>query len=307
MSAKIGAHMSIAGGVDRAVWAASKIGFSTVQLFSKNNNQWNAPPLSDAQVKAFRDALAQTGVVDPVVHNSYLINLASPDDRLWNQSIDAMTVEVERCEALGVADLVAHPGAHVGSGEEAGISRVVAALDEVHRRTRGCRVVIDLETTAGQGTCLGARFEHLGDVIARVAEPERLGVCVDTCHIFAAGYPIGTDSEYDETRARLDGAVGLGRVRVWHLNDSAREFGSRVDRHAGIGRGLIGLEAFGRVVNDPRFRTTPLIMETPKGEEGGEDLDVLNFQALRRLERPSTSPGRTGRPRTRKTRRRSSS
>lgn len=284
MPAKFGAHMSIAGGVDKAVRAASKIGFPTVQLFTKNNNQWAAPPLTDAHRAAFRQALAETGVADPVAHNSYLINLASPDDAMWRRSIDAMTVEVERCAALGIADLVAHPGAHVGSGEDAGFARVAAGLDEVHRRTRGLGVTIDLETTAGQGSCLGHRFEHLAAILDRVAEPERLGICVDTCHIFAAGYSFATGGEYDETMGRLDQAVGLARVRVWHLNDSRKGLGSRVDRHAGIGRGCVGLEPFRRVVNDPRFRALPLILETPKGLEGGEDLDALNLRALRGLE-----------------------
>jgi deoxyribonuclease-4 len=284
MPAMLGAHMSTAGGVDKAVWAASKIGFQTVQLFTKNNNQWKAPPLTDAHRDAFRRALAESGVSRPVAHNSYLINLASPDDALWNRSVDAMTVEVERCEALGIGDLVAHPGAHVGAGEKAGLDRVARALDEVHRRTRGCGVTIDLETTAGQGTCLGHRFEHLAGILARVGEPERLGVCIDTCHIFAAGYSLAPKEGYDETMDRLDRTVGLGRVRVWHLNDSRRERGSRVDRHAGIGRGHLGLEPFRHVVHDPRFRPIPLILETPKGEEGGEDLDALNYRTLRRLE-----------------------
>lgn len=284
MPAKIGAHMSIAGGVDKAIRAASKIGFQTVQLFTKNNNQWKAPALTDDHVALFRAALAETGVTDPVVHDSYLINLASPDDLLWNRSIDALTVEVERCEALGIADLVTHPGAHVGSGEVAGLARIAAALDAIHRRTRGVGVMIDLETTAGQGTCLGHRFEHLGAILGLVAEPERLGVCVDTCHIFAAGYALTTPAEYDETLDQLGRSVGLDRVRVWHLNDSLRAFGSRVDRHAGIGRGHLGLEPFRHVVNDARFRALPLILETPKGDDAGEELDVLNYRALRQLE-----------------------
>src|SRR5947209_3959076 len=174
MMMKLGAHMSIAGGCDRAVRAAHAVGFGTVQLFTRNNNQWKVPPLTDAHVAAFRLALAEGGIVDPVVHNSYLINLGSPDETLWRKSIDAMTVEVERCQALGINDLVAHPGAHMGQGEEAGLGRVAAGLDEVHRRTRGTSVRIDLETTAGQGTCLGHRFEHLGAILERVAEPERL-------------------------------------------------------------------------------------------------------------------------------------
>ncbi len=284
MPAKLGAHMSIAGGVENAVLAASKIGFQTVQVFTKNNNQWKAPLLDDARCAAFRRALEETGVGSPVAHNSYLINLASPDDALWNKSIDAMTVEVERCHDLGIGDLVAHPGAHVGRGEDAGLKRVAEGLDEVHRRTRGGSVSIDLETTAGQGTCLGHRFEHLARIIGLVAEPERLGVCVDTCHIFASGYSFATVEEYDETMDQLDRTVGLGRVRVWHLNDSRKEFGSRVDRHAGIGRGRIGLEPFRHVVNDARFRSIPMILETPKGTEAGEELDTLNLRALRQLE-----------------------
>jgi deoxyribonuclease IV len=279
--------MSMAGGHHLAVHAAHKIGFATVQVFTKSNNQWKAKPLTDTDVAAFRDALAETGVSDPVGHNSYLINMASPDDALWNKSIDAMTLEVERGEALGLTDLVAHPGSHVGSGEEAGLSRIASALDEVHRRTSGARLRIALEMTAGQGSNLGHRFEHLGAIFGRVAEPERLSVCVDTCHIFAAGYPLGTADDYNRTMAELDGAVGLERVRVWHLNDSVRERGSRVDRHAGLGRGQIGLEPFGFVVNDPRFAGLPMILETPKGLEDGEDLDAINLRLLRSLMRRS--------------------
>ncbi len=299
MPALLGAHMSIAGGCDRAVLAASRIGFQTVQLFTKNNNQWKAPELTESHAAAFQKAIAETGVVCPVAHNSYLINLASPDDRLWNQSIDAMTVEVERCERLGIQDLVAHPGAHTGSGDDAGLKRVAEGLDEVHRRTRGVPVTIDLETTAGQGSCLGHRFEHLGRVIDQVAEPERLGVCIDTCHIFAAGYSFGTVEEYDEVMDQVNRAFGIGRVRVWHLNDSVRELGSRVDRHAGIGRGKLGLEPFRLVVNDPRFRLVPKIMETPKGTEQGEELDVLNLRILRQLEVMAPEPSIDPSPRPR--------
>jgi deoxyribonuclease-4 len=276
--------MSMAGGHDRAVRSAHAVGFSTVQVFTKSNNQWRAAELTDAHVRAFRAALAETGVADPVAHASYLINLGSPDEALWEKSIASLVVEIERGEALGISDLVIHPGAHVGQGEEAGLGRIARGLDETHRRTRGVGLRIALETTAGQGTCLGHRFEHLGRLLELVKEPERLGVCVDTCHIFAAGYPLGTDSEYSDTMNALDRAVGTGRVQVWHLNDSLKALGSRVDRHAGIGRGKIGLEPFRRVVNDPRFRHLPMILETPKGEEDGEDLDAVNLRLLRRLE-----------------------
>jgi len=278
--------MSMAGGYDRAVRAAHMVGFATVQLFTKSNNQWRAAALTEAHCSAFRAALAETGITTPVAHNSYLINLASPDETLHARSIDAMTIELERAEALGIEDLVAHPGSHTGSGEDAGLLRVARGIDEVHRRTRGFRVRIDLETTAGQGSNLGARFEHLGRIIGLVAEPERLGVCGDTCHIFAAGYPLESRAEYDETIGALERAVGAGRVRVWHLNDSLRERGSRVDRHAGIGRGKLGLGPFRNLVNDPRWGGVPLILETPKGTEGDEELDAINLRLLRSLVDP---------------------
>jgi deoxyribonuclease IV len=292
---RFGAHMSIAGGCDRAIWAAHAIPFQAVQLFTKNNNRWNGIALTDAHAEAFRSALDQTGVVDPVAHTSYLINLASPDDSLWQKSIDAMVEEVERCERLGITDLVLHPGAHMGAGEEAGLARVGCGLDEACRRTAGCGVVIDLETTAGQGTCLGHRFEHLRAILDCVRCPERLGICADTCHLFAAGYPLGTPEEYDETIDRLDRTVGLGRLRVWHLNDSRRGCGSRVDRHAAIGAGEMGLEPFRHLVNDPRFRGLPMILETPKGTIDGEDLDVRNARVLRQLVRPARRARRPGR------------
>jgi deoxyribonuclease-4 len=290
-SRKFGAHMSIAGGYDRAVRAAKAIQFVTVQLFTKNNNQWKAPTLSTEHASAFRLALAETGIIDPIAHTSYLINLGSPDRALSRKSIEAMTVEMERCRSLGIRDLVVHPGAHMGQGEKAGLARIARGLDEVHRRTAGLDVVIDLETTAGQGTSLGYRFEHLRAIFDRVRHPERLGICVDTCHIFAAGYPLSTPAEYDETIDRLDRSVGLERVRVWHLNDSRRDLGSRVDRHAAIGAGRMGLKPFQHLVNDPRFRDLPMILETPKGTEDGEDLDARNLRVLRGLVRPSRKRG----------------
>lgn len=281
---QFGSHMSMAGGHDRAVKAAHLVGFTRVQLFTKNNNQWRAPVLTDAHVNAFKTSLQETGIANPVAHNSYLINLASPDDELRRKSIDAMVIEVERAEALGITDLVAHPGSHTGSGEDEGLARVALSLDEIHRRTSGVEVMIALETTAGQGTNLGHRFEHLSKILGNVQEPERLGVCGDTCHIFAAGYSLSPVAEYHETINDLLRQVGPGRLRVWHLNDSVRERGSRVDRHAGIGLGSLGLEPFRHLVNDERFRGLPLILETPKGfDESGEDLDFVNLRILRGL------------------------
>jgi deoxyribonuclease-4 len=293
---KFGAHMSIAGGYDRAVWAAHAIPFQTVQLFTKNNNRWEAPTLTVEHAGAFRSALEQTGIVDPVAHTSYLINLASPEEALWRKSIDALVVEVQRCGLLGITDLVVHPGAHKGAGEHAGLARIAAALDEVHAQTDGSGVILDLETTAGQGTNLGYRFEHLQAILERVRCPKRLGICADTCHIFAAGYPLGRSEEYHEMIDRLDRCVGLDRLRVWHVNDSCRECGSRVDRHAAIGAGRMGLEPFRHLVNDPRFCDRPMILETPKGTVDGEELDVRNARVLRQLIQPPRRPRRSGRP-----------
>ncbi len=215
---------------------------------------------------------------------------------LWQRSIDATVNEVERCGKLGIADLVLHPGAHMGQGEEAGLAQVVLGLDEVCRRTAGYAVTIDLETTAGQGTCLGHDFDHLRIILDSVSRPERLGVCADTCHIFAAGYPLGTPAQYDETIDRLVRSVGLDRLRVWHLNDSCRGCGSRVDRHAAIGAGQLGLEPFRHLVNDPRFRDLPMILETPKGTIDGEDLDIRNARVLRQLVRSERRSGGSRRP-----------
>ncbi len=275
--------MSIAGGCERAVVAAHDVGFQTVQVFTKNSNQWNAPVLTADQAGAFHQALERTGVRDPVAHSSYLINLASPDDALWKRSIEAMAVEMQRCHELGIRDLVVHPGAHLGTGEETGLRRIALAIDELHRQTEDLDVTIDLETTAGQGSSLGYRFEHLQSILELVAHPRRLGVCVDTCHIFAAGYSLDRPERYDETIKQLDGTIGIDRLRVWHLNDSSRERGSRVDRHAGIGAGKMGLEPFRHLVNDLRFRHLPMILETPKGSEDGEDLDARNLRILKEL------------------------
>lgn len=276
--------MSIAGGHVNAALAAARVGFRTVQLFTKNNNQWNAPPLDPEGIKAFRDALETNEIVRPTAHDSYLINLASPDDTLWRKSIDALVVEVERCDALGIVDLVVHPGSHIDSGEEAGLIRIARGLDEVHDRTKKSSVFIDLESTAGQGSGLGYRLEHLGSIVDRVKRPDRLGVCLDSCHLFAAGYPLAEVDDYNKMIDDLERSVGLNRVRVWHLNDSLKALGSRVDRHAGIGLGMMGLEPFRNIVNDPRFDSIPLILETPKGVDAkGEDLDAVNFRTLRSL------------------------
>jgi deoxyribonuclease-4 len=275
--------MSIAGGYYKAVEAAAQFGMDVVQLFTKNNNQWKAKPISEAEINEFRAALKSTGVQLPVAHDSYLINLASPDDALWQKSLEAFTIELERAEALGLIGVVMHPGSHLDSPEEEGLTRIVDALDKAHKSTKGFQTLTLLETTAGQGSNLGHRFEHLARIANGVAAPERVGVCVDTCHIFAAGYPITTKAEYTATMDEFDRVIGIERIRAFHLNDSLRELGSRVDRHAKIGTGKLGLEPFRHLLNDRRFARIPMYMETPKGEEEGEQLDAINLRTLRGL------------------------
>ncbi|HEV3138020.1 MAG TPA: deoxyribonuclease IV [Pirellulales bacterium] len=279
----LGAHMSIAGGYFRAVERAHENGCECVQLFTKNNNQWRAKELTDADAKMFQSALARLGIRHPIAHDSYLINLASPDQALWTKSTGALVIELLRAEKLGIPYVVTHPGAYTDSSESRGIERIIAALDSAHRQTAGITARVLLENTAGQGTCLGWRFEHLGEILRGVAERERLGVCLDTCHALAAGYPLATGDEYDATMAALDGAVGLDHVRAIHLNDSKQPLGSRVDRHEHVGRGTLGLDSFRRLLNDRRFHDTPMYLETPKEQEAGEEMDVVNLRVLRGL------------------------
>lgn len=280
----LGAHESIAGGYYRAVEFARRVGCDCVQLFTKNNNQWRAKELSDDDVARFRAALADCQITHPIAHDSYLINLASPDKALWKKSVDAFVVELLRAERLGIAYVVTHPGAYTTSSVATGIKAVARALDEVHRQTRGIAAKCLLENTAGQGSCLGARFEELAAIIDATKDPERIGgVCLDTCHTFAAGYPLGTEKEYQATMKALDKSVGLKLVRALHLNDSVKPLGSRVDRHAGIGRGQMGKEPFRFLVNDRRFKHVPMYLETPKGTEKGKDLDAINLRTLRRM------------------------
>jgi deoxyribonuclease-4 len=277
-----GAHMSIAGGCQNALLAARAHGCEAVQLFTKNSNQWAARELSDDEVRLFRRTRRAAGVRVTVAHDSYLINLATPNGELFRKSVEALVVEMTRAERLGLRYLVAHPGSHAGTDEATRLANVARALDEVHRRCAGFRVRLLLETTAGQGRSLGHRFEHLAHVLGAVAEPRRLGVCFDTCHVFAAGYPLAPEADYEETMAAFDRVIGLKRLRVFHVNDSKKPLGSRVDRHAHIGRGCLGLEPFRLLVNDPRFRDRPMILETPK-EEGGRDMDAINLGVLRGL------------------------
>jgi deoxyribonuclease-4 len=279
----LGAHQSIAGGYYKSVEHAHRLKCDCVQLFTKNNNQWRAKELTEDDVRLFRGRLAELGIAHPLAHDSYLINLASPNADLWKKSVDSFVMEMLRADRLGIPYVVTHPGAYTTSSEEAGIAAVVRALDETHRQTRGIKTKCLLETTAGQGSCLGNRFEHLAAIIDGVQNSDRLGACVDTCHIFAAGYPISTEKDYKSTMRQLDKTIGLKLVRAFHVNDSLKPLGSRVDRHAHIGRGMIGKEGFRLLLNDRRFAKVPMYLETPKGIEKGKDLDAINLRTLRRL------------------------
>jgi deoxyribonuclease-4 len=279
----LGAHQSIAGGYDKAVETAHALGCDCVQLFTKNSNQWRARTVSADEAERFRAALARSGMTHPLAHDSYLINLASPDATLWRKSVDAMVQELLRAAALGIPYVVAHPGAYTSGSEEAGLRRIVEALDEIDRQTRAAPVGCLLETTAGQGTSIGWRFEQLAAILQGAGNTDRLGICFDTCHVFAAGYPLATRRGYRATMRDFDRLIGVGQIRAFHLNDSLREQGSRIDRHAQIGHGRIGLEGFRALLRDRRFRHVPMYLETPKGMQGDRNWDVVNLGALRAL------------------------
>lgn len=275
----LGAHMSIAGRVDQALYRGREVGCEAVQIFTKQPNRWAAKPLSEEEIAAFRTAWKETGIGPVLAHDAYLINLASPEAALWEQSAQAFQVELERCRALGLPWLVTHAGAHRGAGEEEGLKRIVEALDRVCAAVP--EVLVLLETTAGQGGYLCYRFEHLAYIRQHAACPERLGVCFDTCHVFAAGYELRTPEGYAATMRHLDEVVGLEHVKAFHLNDALKGLGSRVDRHTHIGQGQLGLEPFRLLLNDPRFANHPMVLETPKGPEMEEDR--VNLAVLRSL------------------------
>ena len=295
----LGAHLSISGGLVNALLEAQRLKCNTVQVFTKNQRQWKARPLDEDEARAWLDELHRLGWTKTVSHASYLINLASPAPELWSKSVDAMTDEVERAERLEIPYVVVHPGSHTQTSEAAGIDRIVRALDEVTGRTRGYQTVVCLETTVGGGSQIGGTFEHLAAIRAAVRQPERVGTCLDTCHVTAAGYDLSTAAKARETFERFDAVVGLEHLRCFHLNDSKFERASRRDRHAHIGLGCVGLDGFRLIVNDPRFAGVPKIIETEKGtDEKGVAWDTINLRRLRGLMRsaretaPASSPAR---------------
>ncbi len=276
----MGAHMSIAGGIHRAFDRGRDAGCRTIQVFLKNSTQWRARQLVEEDRLLYRAAQVRTGIGPVVAHNSYLINLASPEPRLHSKSLGAFIEEMERARFLGIPHVVLHPGSHMGDGERRAIPRLARALNRA-LSTVGPPVGVLLENTAGQGTSIGHRIEHLAAILERIRQSDRVGICIDTCHTFAAGYDIRTAEGYEATMCEIDSCIGLERIRAFHLNDCKRDLGSRVDRHTHIGRGRIGLDAFRFLVNDRRFMDIPKILETPKGKSLREDR--MNLATLRRL------------------------
>lgn len=290
MRTRLGAHMSAAGGLPLAVARAVVHGCDAFQIFTKNGNQWRGRPLPPEEIRAFRRDVSRASLGPVVSHASYLINLASVNAALRKQSIDAMADEIDRAESLGLLGVVLHPGAYTSGSEAGGLTLVAAALVELLRARRRGRTMVLLEHTAGQGTALGATFEQIAGVLEQADGHARIGVCLDTCHLVAAGYDIGSAKGYADTFERFERLVGFDRLKVFHLNDSKTPLGSHVDRHEHIGKGHVGLDAFRRLVNDRRFAGVPMLLETPKegaaiarGQVAADPMDVENLKVLRGL------------------------
>jgi deoxyribonuclease IV len=282
--ALLGAHMSISGGLEKALLRGRACGCQVIQLFTANPNQWVARKLTSREIDAFHAVREETSVVPVAAHDSYLINLASPRPDNRRRSAKALENEMERADRLNIPYVVIHPGAHLDHGETAGIQRISESLNRIFDRTAALRTCILLETTAGQGTTLGYRFEHLSEIIQQTACQERLGICLDTCHIFAAGHAFGERKSFNKLIRDVDRMIGWERLKLIHINDSKRPQGSRVDRHEHIGRGYIGERAFTLFLKAACFRDLPFILETPKGTDAsGTDLDIRNLTLLKQL------------------------
>ncbi len=280
----LGAHMSISGGLHKALLRGEKTGCQVIQIFTRNRSRWKCKALSKKEIDTFHEIRDKAPVTPVAAHNSYLINLASPRSNVAEESFHALLDELGRAELLGIPYLVMHPGAHLGEGEAKGLLRIAEGINRIHDRTEGYSVKILLETTAGQGTNLGYRFDHLAEIIERTESKDRLGVCFDTCHAFAAGYDFRDLTTYQDLFRKFDDVIGLNRLMLFHINDSKKVLGSRVDRHEHPGVGKIGLQAFSQLLNDDRFSNHPFLLETPKGkDENGVDLDIINLNLLRGL------------------------
>jgi deoxyribonuclease-4 len=290
MELLLGAHMSVEGGLHTAPDRAASIGCAAMQVFTKNSNQWRSQPLSTEDISTYKSSLAKARIEKVVTHASYLINLCSTNKKTLNLSRIAFVDELTRCESLGIPVVIFHPGSHTGAGEEAGIRLIAESLDVVHAKTPGFKTMSTLECTAGQGSNLGYSFEQLKAILDLVRDQDRMAVCLDTCHLFAAGYPIHTEVGWKETMQKFEELIGFRRLVAIHVNDSKKELGSRVDRHEHIGKGQMGLTAFTMLMNDPRFSGIPKILETEKSEDMHEDVE--NMGILRSLF--STSPEGSG-------------
>lgn len=271
----IGAHTSISGGVDAAVDLAQKLNFTAMQIFTKNNNRWFADPLKEEVINKYKEKLKNSSIKFVVSHDSYLINLCAKEKDNLDKSRTSFLDEYERCYQLGIEYLNFHPGSHGGAGEDEGIKLIAESINITHDKTNNYPVKSMLEATAGQGNSIGYKFEHLRKIIDLVDNKERMCVCIDTAHIFAAGYDIRTPESYEKVIAEFDSIVGLKYLQCFHLNDSKKELGSRVDRHDHIGKGFIGEQGFKNIMNDERLVRIPKILETPKGKEQLEDLENI--------------------------------
>lgn len=273
----LGAHMSIAGGVELAPERGKNVGCEIIQIFTKNSNQWNDPTISDEAAATFKEEMKRHGLKVAFAHDSYLINLGSPDKVLYQKSLKAFIAEHERSEKLGLMGIAFHPGAHMREGEEAAIKRIAKAINNTHEKTPGFKVLTLLENAAGQGSTVGHRFEHLSAIMELVTDKKRIGVCFDTQHAFAAGYDLRTEEGYGKVWEEFDRLVGVKWVRAFHLNDSKKELGTRVDRHEEIGKGYIGKVAFKCLMHDKRFEKIPMSLETPKSPDCHEDKENLDL------------------------------
>jgi deoxyribonuclease IV len=276
-----GSHMSISGGVHKAIERGASLNLDCLQIFTKSSNQWKAKPYSKEEISMFSQLLTKSRINPVVAHASYLINLASPEDALWEKSRDSFIEELLRCDQLNIPYIVIHPGSHKGSGEKEGILRIARALNQLYSGENAPRARVLLETTSGQGSNLGYNFEQLAAMIEKSGYPDKVGICLDTCHIFSAGYDIRTSRAYAETFKQFDSIIGLEKLKAIHLNDSKKELSSRIDRHEHIGKGFIGLSGFRNLVNDDRLDKTPMILETPKDEE--MKLDRMNLEIINSL------------------------
>jgi deoxyribonuclease IV len=285
----LGAHMSIGGGVHTAIERGRSINCTAIQMFVKNNMQWFARPLTHDEIRAFLEHRQRGELLSIFAHANYLINLAATNPQFHSNSMRSLSEELIRADQLELPFLVMHPGAHLGAGEKVGLEKIVASIDAIFRVIPKVKTRIALETTAGQGSCLGHRFEHLAYIIENVREPKRLCVCIDTAHLFAAGYDIGNEAGVKKTFREFDRAIGFDRLAAIHVNDSKAARGSRVDRHQHIGKGQIGLDAFRFIMCARRFRTIPKVLETPKGKDMRED--VQNLRTLRALARVNSRIG----------------